>query len=100
MRGFSKVCKFTVYESYNNARKIADDIVISLMKNTSVKEDEYLPTYISTVKEHFSCIFIGVATDENTISYYVIEVYEVLGNEKSKLSISQNKYLRDVIFPR
>ena len=40
MKGFTKILKFKIYENYENARKIADDIIVSLVKNTSLEEKE------------------------------------------------------------
>lgn len=61
MKGFEKILKFTVFENYEDARKIADDIIVCLVKNSGLKtEDEksYLPTYVSTVRETFFSFFM------------------------------------------
>lgn len=110
MNGFHKVLKFHVWENYNNARKIADEIIESLVNNTSLKneEKEYLPTYASTVRESFSSI-LGSSIDcgdedsnniseDEEIADYVIRIYEVKGNRKSRLSVTQNERLREIIF--
>lgn len=112
MNGFHKVLKFNVFESYNNARKIADEIIESLVNNTSLKneEKEYLPTYTSTVRESFLSVLGGsvdcgdkdsdnITKDEDEeIADYVIRIYEVRGNRKSRLSVTQNKQLREIVF--
>ena len=56
MKGFEKILKFNVFESYENARKIADDIIVSLVKNSCCETEDdkrFLPTYTSTVRETF-----------------------------------------------
>lgn len=88
---FNKVVKFSVYESYNNARKIADDIIESLISNTSFKNDENTPTYASSVRRDF-WTFCAVNDDE--ISCYVIRIYKIAGNRKSRMSVSQNEKLK------
>lgn len=40
MNGFNKVLKFGVWGTFKNARVIADDIILSLIKNSGLKEDE------------------------------------------------------------
>lgn len=109
MNGFDKVLKFGVWGTFKNARIIADDIILSLIKNSGFKEDEkdYLPTYTSSIKEDFLCWLgdIGSGKDETGDEYskeeyttkWIIRIYEVCGNRGSKLSITQNKKLRDVI---
>ena len=109
MKGFSKILKFKVFESYDDARKIADDIIISLVKNSGCKTEEekkYLPTYVSTVRETYLSSFVDCVfkdkdaeeeDDDKRYAEYRISIYEVRGNRKSKLSVSQNKELRELI---
>lgn len=116
MKGFKKILKFKTFQKYEDARKIADDIIVSLVKNSGFEtndEKDFLPTYISTVRETFCSKFanffdFSVSEDEleaefelfndKKIGDYCIVIYEVDGNRKSKLSVTQNKKLRDMIF--
>lgn len=108
MNGFKKILKFGVWGTFKNARIITNDIILSLVKNSGLKEDEedYLPTYTSTINEDLLCwlgdIFSKGETEdedgkEEYITKWVIRIYEVCGNRGSKLSITQNKKLRDII---
>ena len=109
MNGFNKVLKFGVWGTFKNARVIADDIVLSLIKNSGLKEDEkdYLPTYTSSIKEDFLCWLgdIGSNSDriesenaeEEYVTKWIIRIYKTQGNEGSKISVTQNKELRNII---
>lgn len=109
MNGFNKILKFRVWGSFREARTIADDIIMSLVKNSGLKEAEKdcLPTYTSTIKESFLCWLgdIGSIDDETEnetgedkyISQWNIRIYEVNGNRGSRLSVTQNKELRDIV---
>ena len=109
MKGFNKILKFKISCTYKNARKIADDIIVSLVKNTDLKEEEkiHLPTYTSTVREtRFGRALLADETIEDLLdvekrdkmySEFVIEIFEVEGNRRSRLSIAQNKELRDIV---
>lgn len=104
MKGMKKVLKFKVFSNYNNARKIADDIIISLMRHSGLeeKEREYAQTFSSTVRPTpFSWLFTSHPSDDNDnidaddadYNDFIITIYEMKGNRKSKLSVSQNKQL-------
>ncbi len=109
MNGFNKILKFKVWKSFREARTIADDIIMSLVKNSGLNEEEkdYLPTYTSTIKESFLCwlgdvVFSEDETENETgedkyISQWIIRIYEVNGNRGSRLSVTQNKKLRDIV---
>ena len=109
MKGFDKILKFKISCSYENARKIADDIIVSLMKNTDLKEEEkiYLPTYTSTVREtHLGISLLPDEKIEDLFDYekrdkmyseFIIEIFEVTGNRRSRLSVTQNKEFRDML---
>lgn len=109
MNGFNNVLKFRVWGSFQEARTIADDIIMSLVKNSGLKEEEkdYLPTYTSTIKESFLCWIGDIGSSENKtenetgedkyISQWIIRIYEVNGNRGSRLSVTQNKELRDIV---
>lgn len=106
MTAFQRIIRFKRYTTYDYAREIADNIVVALMDNDSQMVKDYPPTYVSSVREHksffvwlYDVLFNEPSPDDSTsISRYVIEVYRVLGNRKSKLSISQNEKLREIIF--
>lgn len=109
MNGLNKVLKFGVWGTFNNARIIADDIIISLIKNSGLKEDEkdYLPTYASSIKEDLLCWSGNIGSgqdkteDENNegeyVTKWIIRIYKVKGNMGSRLSVTQNKKLRDIV---
>lgn len=109
MNGFNKVLKFGVWGTFKNARIIADDIILSLVKNSELKEEEKdcLPTYTSTIKENLLCWLGDISSNKDEIdnensdvgyvSKWIITIYEVNGNKGSKLSVTQNKKLRDII---
>ena len=109
MNGFNKVLKFKVWGSFQDARTIADDIIMSLVKNSGLKEEEkdYLPTYTSTIKEGFLCCLGDIFSSDNEvddgtgedkyISQWIIRIYEAKGNRGSRLSVTQNKELRDIV---
>ena len=109
MKGFEKILKFNVFESYENARKIADDIIVSLVKNSCCETEDdkrFLPTYSSIVRENFCSSFLDCFMEEDPeekvdedkrIGTYSISIYEVRGNRRSRLSVTQNKELRDIV---
>ena len=80
---------------------------MTLSKN---EEKEYLPTYISTVRESFLYALgrlfdcdddnsDNITKDEDEeIADYMIRIYEVRGNRKSRLSVTQNEQLRKIVF--
>ena len=103
MKGFNKVIKFKIEESYENARKIADDIIVSLTKNTS-KDGVHIPTFVSTITEtsYGKTILrdgskILLDSKDKEVSEYIIEIFVALGNRRSKLSISQNETLMEKV---
>lgn len=83
-----KVLKFTVRNTYNNARKIADYIIDP-------------PTYSSIVKRTILDVILGKdpnqVSDVYDICHYTITIYEMPGNRKSILSPSQNEIYRSII---
>ena len=108
MNGFNKVLKFGVWGTFKNARIIADDIILSLIKNNGFKEDkedkeDYLPTYTSSVKEDFLCWLGNIGSDqddtesenseEGYVTKWIIRIYKTQGNRGSKISVTQNKEL-------
>lgn len=105
MNGFNKVLRFGVWGTFKNARIIADDIILSLIKNSGLNENEkdFLPTYTSSIKEDFLCWLgdIGSDRDENAeeeyITKWIIRIYKTQGNKGSKISVTQNKELRNII---
>lgn len=109
MNGFNKILKFRVWGSFREARTIADDIIMSLVKNSGLKEAEKdcLPTYTSTIKESFLCWLGDIGSSEDKtenetgedkyISQWIIRIYEVKGNRGSRLSVTQSKELRDIV---
>lgn len=109
MNGFHRVLKFHIWGTYSNARKIADEIIISLVKNSGLKEEErdWLPTYTSTVREDFLSFLFSNDDDkdkleetnrEDRVSDWVIKIYEVRGNRQSRLSVTQNEELYNMVF--
>ena len=40
MNGFNKILKFKVWGSFQEARTITDDIIMSLVKNSGLNEEE------------------------------------------------------------
>ena len=109
MNGINKILKFRVWGSFQEARTIADDIIMSLVKNSGLKEEEkdYLPTYASTIKEGFLCWIGDIFSSDNEVedgtgedkyvSQWIIRIYEAKGNKGSRLSVTQNKELRDIV---
>lgn len=109
MNGFNKILKFKVWGSFREVRNIADDIIMSLVKNSGLNEEEkdYLPTYASSIKEDLLCWLGDIGSgqdkteDENNeeeyVTKWIIRIYEVKGNRGSRLSVTQNKELRDIV---
>ena len=109
MNGFNKILRFKVWGSFKEVRAIADDIIISLVKNSGFKEEEKccLPTYTSTIKEGFLCWLGDIFSSDNKVedgtgedkyvSQWIIRIYEAKGNIGSRLSVTQNKELRDIV---
>lgn len=66
-----------------------------------------MPTYTSSIKEDFLCWLgdIGSNSDgiesenaeEEYVTKWIIRIYETQGNKGSKISVTQNKELRNII---
>lgn len=109
MNGFKRVLKFGVWGTFKDARTITDDIIVSLVKNSGLEKEEdkdWLSTYTSTIKEDFLCVLgvLGSSDDseeeiseDKYISRWIIRIYEARGNRGSRLSVTQNKELRDIV---
>jgi len=106
MKDIKRVLKFTKYDTYNSIRKVADDIVISLMNNETFNRPR---TFTSTIVVNPiyqigvglgifipKCREYGVEKDERYM-LYDIKIYQVLGNRKSRISIAQNEQLRQIV---
>ena len=104
MKRIDTIIKFTLTENYMNARKVADDIVISLIKN---KDAESSPeTFASSVTLSPVGRLVkflkrgskpGVYNWDSHKLRYVIEIYKTYGNRKSKLSVSCNDDLKQIV---
>lgn len=100
MRGFEKILKMKIWNTYSNARKIADDIIISMIKNHDLYDSDlsYMPTYISTVQVSNLLSATRITSeDDDEYNLWCIRVYQCNGNRKSKLSISQNPELMSIV---
>ena len=110
MKGFHKILKLKIWNTYGNARAIADDIITSLMANHDC--NPLLTTYASTIRQSllstiadiFSTDVVSSSDDETNgcdyidesnddVATWVIRIYSCDGNRGSKLSISQNQEL-------
>ena len=81
----------------------------SLVKNSGLENEEdkyWLSTYASTIKEGFwyavdnirVCDAPKYEIEENKyVSKWIIRIYETEGNRGSRLSVTQNKTLGDIV---
>ena len=104
MKRIDSILKFTLTESYMNARKVADDIVVSLIRNKDVKSSP--ETFASSVtlsplgrlvKFFKKNSKPGIYDWDSYKLRYVIEIYKTYGNRKSKLSVSCNDDLKQMV---
>ena len=104
MKRIDRILKFTLTESYMNTRKVADDIVVSLIKNKNV--ESFPETFASSVT--LSPLgrlvkFLKKGSKPGNYDWdshklrYVIEIYKTYGNRKSKLSVSCNDDLKQIV---
>lgn len=108
MNGFKRVLKFGVWGTFKDARTIADDIIVSLVRNSGLEKEEekdWLSTYTSTIKEDFLYALGDFSSSDDSeelksedkyVSKWIIRIYEAKGNRGSRLSVTQNKELRDI----
>ena len=93
-----KVLSFVIKNDYINARKIADYIVIALIKYPSKYSN---PTYASVVKrtkwDWIPNTKSGNEITDTDICYYKITIYKLKGNRGSILSPAQNPIYDNVI---
>ena len=101
MKRIERILKFTLTDNYENARKVADDMIVALIKNT-----ENTSTYASSVTLSSLGRFIKWCQKSRKSALYewdthrlryVIEVYKTYGNRKSGLSVSCNEELKQII---
>lgn len=102
MFGVQKVLQFSMIGNFENVRKITDDIIISLMKNTKNKTNDLVKwTYGSTIREDFLSRFTNAFYDKYSpwgeYKEWTVRIYILQGNRQSKLSIAQNPDFRLVI---
>lgn len=104
MKRIDRILKFTLTGSYINARKVADDIVVSLIKNKDVESSP--ETFASSVTLSPLGRLVkflkkgskpGVYDWDSHKLCYVIEIYKTYGNRKSKLFVICNDDLKQVV---
>ena len=90
-------------------RTITDDIIVSFVKNSGLEREEdkdWLSTYASAIKEDFLCALGDFGSSDDSeetsedkyVSRWIIRIYEARGNRGSRLSVTQNKELRDIVY--
>lgn len=102
MFGVNKVLEFSIDGNFDNVRKIADDIIISLMKNDAKKDGEPLKrTYGSTIRKDFIYRLVKFFYEDyipwSDYQTWTVRIYWLEGNRQSKLSIAQNMQLRTLV---
>lgn len=92
-----KILSFVVRNnSYNNARKIADCIIIALTKySSSVPKPTFTSEIKLTMYERFTRDLSRI-TDES-LGDYKITVFKCIGNRKSLLSPAYNEIYDNII---
>lgn len=120
MKGFKKVLRFKIFDNYSNARKIADDIILSLMKN-DIDKDIYsncsLPIYVPTVRTSFLSTLVNFFHSNNEDIYFrrlmkecaeredykihIITIYEVVRKHRKRIipPTFTNEDIRNILLP-
>ena len=88
MKGFHKVITFKMWNTYNNVRAIADDIIESMNAHISSEDDTV--TYSSTIKHSLiwsigDC-FDGTSNKDDEYALWIIRIYKCDGNRGSRLA--------------
>ena len=106
MKDIKKILSFTKYDTYNNARRMADDIVIVLMNNDTSSSPITFTSTVTVNPIYKIGVDLGMflpdrndfgKDEDDKHKNYVIKVYQVFGNRNSKLSIAQNKELAKIV---
>lgn len=94
MFGLKRIIKMKVYSDYKSARKVADDIILSLSRNIDTNG-----TFTSTIKMSFGYVFEGSKAGpyNRYNAKWIIRIFKCEGNRYSILSPSQNSMFNAIL---